>query len=329
MKENFEHALENILKFEGGYSNHPLDKGGPTNEGITLATLQDYYEDYDYGDFDDDGAITVNDIKALDTPEEAAPIYKTYYWDKMMLDLMPGGVDFLMFDFGVNSGPKNATRILQRAINRTNISNPITVDGILGNHTFDCMMSIPVRILVSDMIAERDAFYNKFNESDLPEMLPLYLSNKIWEMPVIKYQYKSEMIVGFVDICFEVGFYELVYSYNSNKFLYHNQIADKIISATGCNVINVPHAGWDMESITQQFINTVPGGGRFYIFIFGTNNFTLLNDTSLHSIRKYGYKQILSETISRISTYLPFGEFLVVTGHCGSNRIIVDTDILT
>lgn len=161
MKENFEHALENVLKFEGGYSNHPLDKGGPTNKGITLKTLQEYYEDYDYGDFDFDGDVDINDIIALDTASEVAPIYKTYYWDKMKLDLMPSGIDFLMFDFGVNSGPKNAVRILQRAINRTLIDDPLTVDGVLGNQTFDCLMSIPVRILVSDLLEERENFYNK------------------------------------------------------------------------------------------------------------------------------------------------------------------------
>jgi lysozyme family protein len=28
-----------ILKWEGGYANHPLDKGGPTNKGIILTTF--------------------------------------------------------------------------------------------------------------------------------------------------------------------------------------------------------------------------------------------------------------------------------------------------
>ena len=27
-----------ILSFEGGFSNHPADKGGATNKGVTIAT---------------------------------------------------------------------------------------------------------------------------------------------------------------------------------------------------------------------------------------------------------------------------------------------------
>ena len=33
---------EVIERFEGGYSNHPADRGGPTNMGITQATLSEY-----------------------------------------------------------------------------------------------------------------------------------------------------------------------------------------------------------------------------------------------------------------------------------------------
>lgn len=31
-----------ILKWEGGYVNHPFDKGGPTNKGITIETYESY-----------------------------------------------------------------------------------------------------------------------------------------------------------------------------------------------------------------------------------------------------------------------------------------------
>ena len=32
-----------VKKWEGGYVNHPLDKGGATNSGVTIATFRSVY----------------------------------------------------------------------------------------------------------------------------------------------------------------------------------------------------------------------------------------------------------------------------------------------
>ena len=37
---NFPYAFQFVLKAEGGYSDHPADRGGSTNYGITIGTLQ-------------------------------------------------------------------------------------------------------------------------------------------------------------------------------------------------------------------------------------------------------------------------------------------------
>lgn len=160
MQENFLPSLEKVLKYEGGFTNHPNDKGGPTNLGITLNTLGSFYDNYDYGDFDGDGQITIDDIRQLDTLEEAAPIYKTYYWDKLNLDIFPGHLDFVMFDFAVNSGPKNAVKLLQRAINRY-VQNDINVDGSLGPITLDYVERIHPTLLLDGLFKEREIFYVK------------------------------------------------------------------------------------------------------------------------------------------------------------------------
>ena len=159
MEENFDLALEKVLKYEGGFSNHPKDRGGSTNLGITLNTLKDFYAEYDYGDFSEDGQIDLDDLRML-TPELASPIYRKAYWAKMKLDTFPPGVDFLMFDFGVNSGPRNAIRILQKAINRYT-KNPIDTDGALGPQTIERLNGIDPSLIVEAMLKERNIFYNK------------------------------------------------------------------------------------------------------------------------------------------------------------------------
>lgn len=159
MKENFDQSLKNILKYEGKFSDIPEDKGGPTNLGITLKTLQQFYKEYNYGDLDKDGDVDIEDIRQLDTPEEAAPIYKKFFWDKMKLDSFPGGVDFLTFDFGVNSGPKNANIILQKALNKCGAK--LKVDGIVGGKTMEAISLIDSDFLCREMLCERDIFYRK------------------------------------------------------------------------------------------------------------------------------------------------------------------------
>jgi lysozyme family protein len=157
MKENFDISLLNVLKYEGKFVNNPLDKGGPTNLGITLSTLKSFFEDYDYGDLDGDGDVDIDDIKQLDTQEETSPVYKKYYWDRLKLDYIPSGIDFLLFDFGVNSGPKNAVKILQKSLNNQGCN--LEVDGVLGNNTISNISLADKNLLIKDMLDERKFFY--------------------------------------------------------------------------------------------------------------------------------------------------------------------------
>lgn len=69
-----------LLKYEGGYVNDPVDRGGATNKGVTLAT----WKSLGY-DKDDDGDIDANDIKLL-TDEDAKLICKKNYWDRWKAD---------------------------------------------------------------------------------------------------------------------------------------------------------------------------------------------------------------------------------------------------
>lgn len=100
MKTNYQFALTQLLKDEGGYTNNPNDKGGPTNFGITLADYRKYINQ----------SGTAQDVKNM-TVDQAKAIYKIRYWDSIDGDNLPSGVDYTVFDYGVNSGVSRAKKV--------------------------------------------------------------------------------------------------------------------------------------------------------------------------------------------------------------------------
>ncbi len=126
----FEYAVDFVLKHEGRYSNHPLDRGGPTNYGLSLAFLKKSGLDIDY-----DGDIDIEDVKALDE-DEAKEIYYREWWDKYhYYTFNDVNIAKKVFDMAVNMGAMQAHKLLQRALNRR-FQKSLTVDGILGPKTF-------------------------------------------------------------------------------------------------------------------------------------------------------------------------------------------------
>ena len=71
--------LPKILKWEGGFVNDPVDSGGATNKGVTLATYKAYRKAHGMK------TPTVADLKAI-TNETVMAILKEFYWDKMKAD---------------------------------------------------------------------------------------------------------------------------------------------------------------------------------------------------------------------------------------------------
>ncbi len=102
---NFDEALRRVLREEGGYTAHPSDPGGPTNFGITIHDARKYWK----------SSATADDVKAL--PLEVAKwIYRHKYWDAMRCDELPDGIDYCVFDYGVNSGIGRAPKVLRRVL---------------------------------------------------------------------------------------------------------------------------------------------------------------------------------------------------------------------
>ena len=100
--------IEEVVKREGGYSNHPDDRGGETNWGITIAVARKHGYD---------GAM-----RSM-PKSEAHAIYKRIYWLKPKLDQIyeiAPRIAAEMFDTGVNMGTATAISFLQRALNALN-----------------------------------------------------------------------------------------------------------------------------------------------------------------------------------------------------------------
>ena len=108
MKQNFDAALAAVLKHEGGWADHPQDPGGATMKGVTLKTYSDWL-----------GRPASKDELRNISDEHLRTIYKTRYWDAVRGDELPSGVDFVVFDMAVNSGPGRAARVLQAAVGAT------------------------------------------------------------------------------------------------------------------------------------------------------------------------------------------------------------------
>jgi lysozyme family protein len=148
MKENFDNCLKMLLKHEGGYVNHPRDPGGETNLGVTRATYEQWVG----------RQVMDGEMKTL-TVDDVAPIYKQNYWDKLRADELPSGVDWAVFDWGVNSGTGRSAKALQRIVGAT-------PDGAIGPRTIASVKEMEPEKIVREMHRVRQAFYEGLKTFD-------------------------------------------------------------------------------------------------------------------------------------------------------------------
>lgn len=124
---SIETIIEGIIRREGGYVDHPDDRGGPTNWGITQVVARAWG--------------FAGDMRTL-TQDQARAIYRDRYWIQPGFDkvaaLAPDLAEKLA-DIGVNMGQAVAGKFLQRALNHLNRQGAdfpdISVDGGVGKMT--------------------------------------------------------------------------------------------------------------------------------------------------------------------------------------------------
>lgn len=148
-RETLSTALELMFGHEGGYVNSSTDRGGPTKYGVTHKTLAAHRGVK---------SVTAEDVKAM-TLAEATAIYQRSYWAQSGGDVLPAGLDYAAFDFGVNSGPSRAVKSLQ-AVLAAKGAYTGKIDGHIGEQTISAVNSYPggVPALITAYCDERMRF---------------------------------------------------------------------------------------------------------------------------------------------------------------------------
>lgn len=133
--------IDDVIQREGGYVDHPDDRGGPTNFGVTQATLAEYRN----------ANVSKDDVRNLSI-EEARQIYYSRYWVKSKFSSLniATAVEELLLDSAVHHGVSGATKMLQRAVG-------ITADGVIGPVTRNVVNAMPSDKLAAALTAERVA----------------------------------------------------------------------------------------------------------------------------------------------------------------------------
>jgi len=120
----FKECLKFVLKWEGGYTNHPADPGGATNKGITQRVYNAYLQSK---------KMSPGDVRYI-KDEEVEEIYYTRYYIPSHAPQLPPPLDLVVFDTAVNMGVKTSAILLQKTLQELGYYT-LAIDGIIGAGT--------------------------------------------------------------------------------------------------------------------------------------------------------------------------------------------------
>ena len=149
--------IADVIRREGGYTDHPDDRGGPTNMGITLAALEAYR-----------GRRCGSNAVAQMSKDEAEDIYRNRYYLAPKIDRLPALIQPLVFDMSVNHGPGRAVIMLQQVLNAETAAQ-LSEDGRIGRLTVTAAEHAAARMrhwLVFALANRRREFYGAIIADD-------------------------------------------------------------------------------------------------------------------------------------------------------------------
>jgi lysozyme family protein len=136
---DFERCLDLVLKSEGGWVNNPADPGGETNLGVTKRVWEEYV------------GHPVDTMKNL-TKELVAPLYEQKYWRPCYGEILPRGLNFVVFSMGINAGTGRSIKLLQSSIG-------CVPDGIIGPATRSLICASNCATLIAKFSEARRHYY--------------------------------------------------------------------------------------------------------------------------------------------------------------------------
>ena len=159
MKENYDTFFDELIKHEGGFTDDEGDPGnqcgdghgnkGSTNLGVTAIVWAAWT-----------GKPAPIEVMKQLTKEDIKPMYKSKYWDAVLGDHLPSGVDISVADFGVNAGPSRAAKRLQRVVMATQ-------DGKIGPKTLSMVFNMEPATLLDKYAEAREAYYRSLKTFEI------------------------------------------------------------------------------------------------------------------------------------------------------------------
>lgn len=148
-------ALPWMLSHEGGLGNHPLDKGGETNFGITQWSLNTL-------NLEHPGLHLPTSVRDL-TTENAYTFYENAgYW--FFDHIVSQGVATKLFDMSVNMGPYRAIKLAQSGCNT--VGSSLDDDGKWGPKTEVAVNRVDAPTMMRLLCSKSEDHYRAIVEHD-------------------------------------------------------------------------------------------------------------------------------------------------------------------